>query len=97
MVLCITIGFNQINLACILLAKAFTPILKNLQNFEINHLGTKMTNVNIWVLVSFSHNLFNFKKILVKWFTNGFKVTLENLEKLKFVCLVPRIQILTFG
>ena len=36
-----------LQMALIALPKAFTPILKNLQNFEISHLSAKMTNINV--------------------------------------------------
>ena len=47
-------------MAYIPFSKAFTLILKKIQNFEMNHLGGTMTNINLWVPLSFSHNFFIF-------------------------------------
>lgn len=37
------------------------------QAFEINHLGAQMTNVNIWVPLSFTQILFYFSQVVDKW------------------------------
>ena len=54
-----------LQMALIALPKAFTPILKNLQNFEISHLSAKMTNINVWVPLSFSLLSIYFSQMVV--------------------------------
>ena len=47
---------------------------------KISHLGVEMTNINIWVPLSFSHKFIYFSQMV-------FRVTLQNLDKFKFFVL----------
>ena len=38
--------------------KVFKVVLKTLQEIEISHLGVKMTNINVWLPLSFSQMTF---------------------------------------
>lgn len=49
-------------------SQGFYTGFETLQIFEIGYPGAKVTNINIWVSSSFSHNFLYFLK---KWFTNG--------------------------
>lgn len=49
------------------LPKSFKVILKTLQNFEINHLGVKVININICAPLCYSHNFLFLPNIV----TNG--------------------------
>jgi hypothetical protein len=51
-------------------------IFKTLGFFEIIHLSVEMTNINIWVPLSFSHKFVYFSQMI-------FRVTLQNLDKIE--------------
>ena len=57
----------------------FHKVLKYLQIFEISLLSAEMTNINIWVPLSFSHSLLYFSQII----RSGFQSDLENKLKIK--------------
>jgi hypothetical protein len=67
-------------MAFIALPKAFTPVLKNLKNLEFSHLGAKMTNINVWVALSFSLvSIFFLSQMLI----GGFQSDLEKSARFK--------------
>lgn len=54
-------------MALVVLLRVFKVVFKTLQKFEISHLITKMTNINIWITLTFTYDLFYFLKLS----TNG--------------------------
>ena len=61
------------------LPMAFKVNLKTLQTFEISHLGANTTNINIWILVSFSHNFLYFSQIDPRNTLQGFEIDFKDL------------------
>lgn len=58
----------DLHVTIVLLPRAFKPILKNLQKFEINHLGAKMINISISKPLRFCHKFVYFiLQMVYKW------------------------------
>ena len=55
---------NDLQMALVVLLRVFKVVFKTLQKFEISHLITKMTNINIWITVTFTYDLFYFSQII---------------------------------
>ena len=68
-------------------SQGFQKYFENSLDFEISHLGIKMTNFNTWVPLSFSHNFLWFFSNYLQWSSHDFKAILNLSKKLKLVTL----------